>query len=102
MMVSNHLFKMPIVSTLVKAHGHLAVPFKQAGESGGFEIDQEKMKQRMRQLEDHADEGGSVAWFPEGTINKGDPLKLGSFRAGGFKLPLHVDAEIWCMAFVGN
>jgi len=52
-------------------------------------------------LEQHLQQGGNTSWYPEGTINK-NPCILQKFRAGGFVLPLKVDTEIWCMAFVGN
>merc|ERR1712232_167343 len=103
MMGSNHLFKMPFLGTIIKGMGHQAVPFKKSdSESKSFEIDQELMAERLDILEEHAEEGGIVAFFPEGTTNKGDPHIVATFRAGGFKLPTHVDVEIWCMAFVGN
>merc|ERR1719272_2018928 len=60
------------------------------------------MAERMQMLEDHADDGGVVAWFPEGQINRGDPHQVGMFRAGGFVLPALIDVEIWCIASVGN
>merc|ERR1712107_373878 len=103
MMVSNHLFKMPFLGTIIKGMGHQAVPFKKASsDSKSFEIDKELMEERLELLQQHAEEGGFVAFFPEGTTNKNDPHVVATFRAGGFKLPTNVDVEIWCMAFVDN
>jgi len=102
MMVSNHIFKMPFLSSIVKAQGHLSVPFKGVPGGDDFTIDKELMAERLQMLEDHSKAGGMVGWFPEGAMNKGDPLKVGTFRAGGFAIPVHIDTEIWCMASVGN
>jgi len=101
MFVSGHLMKMPILGTLVKVMGHLAVPFKSKGAEGGHEVDKEKMAELQKQLEDHVSEGGIAAWFPEGTMNREDTTKLMTFRAGGFTLAVDIDVEIWCVAMQG-
>lgn len=102
MMVSSHLLKMPVLGTIVAAMGHKAVPFKSGGPSGTFEVDKELMAVRQKELQDHVAAGGLAGWFPEGTINKGDIREVKTFRAGGFTLAVHVDVEIWCVAFQGN
>lgn len=101
MFVGNHLFKMPLLGSIVKAMGHLSVPFK-SGQGGKFEVDKEEMAVRMKQLQDHVEEGNFAAWFPEGQVNLGDVMKLQMFRAGGFTIPVNVDVELWCLAAVGN
>jgi 1-acyl-sn-glycerol-3-phosphate acyltransferase len=98
MMVANHLFKMPVLAQILRAMGHLAVPFK----NNTFKVDPEAVQKVQDQLEAHAKHGGLVGWFPEGQVNRKNPLKVDTFRKGGFKLPAHLDAEIWCLVFVGN
>jgi len=102
MLVSPHLAKMPFIGPLVLAMGHVQVPFKASGTEGGFEVDKELMAVRQREMEEHVAAGGIAGWFPEGTINKGDPREVGLFRAGGFLIPVHLDVEVWCAAFQGN
>mmetsp|Transcript_89774 Transcript_89774/g.253166 ORF Transcript_89774/g.253166 Transcript_89774/m.253166 type:complete len:296 (-) Transcript_89774:201-1088(-) len=102
MMVGNHILNMPFLGQIVRAMGHLSVPFKQSGATGSFEVDKELMAESLRDLERHANDGGIVAWYPEGTINKQDPRTVGMFRAGGFVIPVNLDSEIWCIASVGN
>jgi len=102
MLVSAHLLKMPFLGTIVQAMGHQAVPFKSGGVDGGFEIDKELMAVRQRELEEHVAQGGMAGWYPEGTMNRGDGREVGTFRAGGFALAVHLDLEVWCVAFQGN
>lgn len=102
MMVSSHLLNMPIIGTIATAMGHKAVPFKATGADGTFELDKELMAKRQQELELHVASGGLAGWFPEGTMNRGDVREISTFRAGGFTLAVHVDVEIWCVAFHGN
>jgi len=102
MLVSNHLLKMPGLGTIVRAMGHLAVPFKANSSTGGHELDKEKMAEQMKIITEHVSSGKIAAWFPEGTMNSGNPHELMTFRAGGFRVPIDTDAEVWCFAYVGN
>lgn len=103
MFVSSHLLKMPILGTLNRAMGHLAVPFVASDATeGGFELDAELMAMRQQELEEHVAGGGLGGWYPEGRMNPGDTREVGMFRAGGFTLPARVDSTIWCVAFRGN
>lgn len=102
MLVSSHLFHMPVIGTIAKAMGHKAVPFKATGADGSFELDKEVMAKRQQEMELHVASGGLAGWFPEGTMNRGDVREISTFRAGGFAIPVHVDVEIWCIAFQGN
>jgi 1-acyl-sn-glycerol-3-phosphate acyltransferase len=102
MFVSSHLLKIPLLSTIVKAMGHLVVPFKSAAE-GKFEVDKDLMAERQAMLETHVKAGGIAGWFPEGAMNPGEnALEVAQFRAGGFSLAVNVDVPIWCVALVGN
>jgi len=102
MFVSEHLLKMPILSTIVQAMGHIAVPFKPGAGHNDFELDRELMAIRQLELEEHVRSGGYAGWFPEGRMNPGDSTEVGLFRAGGFALACHVDVEVWTIAFFGN
>mmetsp|Transcript_2175 Transcript_2175/g.4842 ORF Transcript_2175/g.4842 Transcript_2175/m.4842 type:complete len:325 (-) Transcript_2175:104-1078(-) len=101
MFVSSHLLKMPFIGTITQAMGHMAVPFKTT-ESGRFDVDKEKMVERMRALEEHIAAGGCAGWYPEGTMNRKDIQEVQMFRAGGFGLATHLDVEVWCVSFQGN
>mmetsp|Transcript_80607 Transcript_80607/g.152213 ORF Transcript_80607/g.152213 Transcript_80607/m.152213 type:complete len:409 (-) Transcript_80607:60-1286(-) len=103
MLISAHVFKMPVVGTIAGAMGHLSIPFKAASEdSKDMSVDKEAVEQRMKVLTEHLASGGNAAWFPEGTINRGDTQQVQTFRAGGFAPVIQLDAEVWCLAQVGN
>lgn len=102
MFVSGHLTKMPVLGPLCEVMGHLAVPFKAKSADGSHEVDKEKMSELQHQLEEHVSSGGIAAWFPEGTMNRGNVQQLQTFRAGGFTLAVNVDVEIWCAALQGQ
>lgn len=102
MFVSSHLFKMPVLRTIVEAMGHLAVPFKADGAGGGMELDKDLMAIRQAELAEHIRNGGIGGWYPEGIMNKGPCTQVGQFRAGGFAIAAIEDVEIWCVAFCGN
>jgi len=101
MFVSGHVFKMPVFGRLTTGMGHLAVPFK-SNSTGAFELDKELLAQRQELMEEFLHEGGIPAWFPEGTVNRVNPYELATFRAGGFKLAVENDVEIWCIVHCGN
>merc|ERR550525_2283768 len=103
MFAGSHLLKMPIIGSLIQAMGHMTVPFKAcSADSKDFAIDKDEMAKQMKKLEYHIQSGCLGAWFPEGTQNRADPMKVQIFRAGGFAICTNVDCEIWCMAFGGN
>jgi len=101
MMVSSHLFKMPILGFLVRTMDHLCIPFTSRG-ADDFSVDTEAAEKTMQQLEDWVKAGHIGGWFPEGRMNPGDPAHLSTFRAGGFGLASRNDVEIWLGVFVGN
>lgn len=101
MMVSSHLFKMPILGFLVRAMGHLCIPFTSMG-ADDFTVDKDAAEATMQRLEDWVKAGYIGGWFPEGRMNPGDPAQLSTFRAGGFGLASRNDVEVWLGVFVGN
>lgn len=102
MFVSAHLLKIPALGTIVLGMGHLVVPFKASGSADSMELDKDLMALHQQELEDHVRAGGIGAWFPEGRMNPGEGREVLGFRAGGFVLAARVDAEVWCVASVGN
>lgn len=102
MFVSAHLTKIPFLRTIVRAMGHIVVPFKAGVDANSFELDKELMVKRQQELEEHVRGGGVAGWFPEGRLNPGDTTVVGLFRAGGFALATHQDVEVWCVACLGN
>lgn len=102
MFVANNLLKMPLLGTIVRAMGHLPVPFKST-EEGKFELDKELMAERQQDLETHLKNGHIGGWFPEGTMapTKRPNEEVGMFRAGGFTVAVNADCEVWCCTFHG-
>mmetsp|Transcript_88118 Transcript_88118/g.189166 ORF Transcript_88118/g.189166 Transcript_88118/m.189166 type:complete len:309 (-) Transcript_88118:62-988(-) len=103
MIVSSHVFDMPLIGRICSTMQHLAVPFKDtSATSTNFEVDKEALVVVMENYEAHLKAGKACAWFPEGQVNKGDCSKLQTFRAGGMGIAVRSDVEIWSMAFVGH
>lgn len=101
MMVSDHVFKMPLIGRIAQAMGHVSVPFKEP-EGESFALDKDVMDQKLREMDHHIASGGFGGWFPEGMLNPGSGHQMGVFRAGGFNVAVKNDVEVWCMASVGN
>lgn len=109
-LASAHLFAMPILGGIGQAAGHYAIPFKShetkkaAGEGGGsvadFSVDKDAVAVVMDQFTDWVRQGNIGCWFPEGRLNP-VPSKLQTFRAGGFKIALEVDCEVWATVAAG-
>jgi 1-acyl-sn-glycerol-3-phosphate acyltransferase len=117
MMASEHLFKMPVVGTLVAGPGHLKIPFKNhetktaepeagnaaalsKGSKADFSVDKEAVAKVMQNFEAFVGAGNIGAWFPEGRLNP-HPKELQQFRAGGFALATRLDCSIHCCVFAG-
>lgn len=101
MMVSQHLKKMPFLGTIVTAMQHFSVPFK-SDVDGVFEVDKEAMGPVLEKYEQWMLDGNIASWYPEGALNKENPIQLQTFRAGGFGMVTRNDASIWAGVFVGN
>ena len=109
-LVSPHLFKIPMLGTIMRSVGHISVPFREAGASGSFGLDEAKRSTMLEQVEAHLGGGGWICMYPEGTIHRGDghgegsshTLRLQTFRAGGMAFLLDADMEVWGWATRGN
>lgn len=113
-LASAHLFKMPILGGLSEGAGHFAVPFKSqatekteavegdapTGSVADFSVDKDKVAKVMDAFEDWVKTGHVGAWFPEGRLNP-NPQQMQTFRAGGFKIAVNVDCEVWCAVYAG-
>lgn len=100
-LVSNHVFKLPLLGTIMKCMGLPEVPFT-GSDLNDLRVDSDGMEQSMAFLEEHVQRGGVAAWFPEANRNRGSPRQLQQFRAGAFKIPVKYDVEVWCVAMVGQ
>lgn len=102
-LVANHIFNIPILSTILKALALPEVPFKaKSGDDiSNMAVDKEVMDERLSEFQKHVAQGGIGAWFPEGYRNRDDPHVLQAFRAGAFRIGVSLDCEVWCMAIVG-
>jgi len=98
--MSNHLFKLPVLSTICKSVGHFPVHFT-SSESGKFKVDAEKMEAVEKSVDAHLKDGGWLCFFPEGQMNK-EPDKILPFRFGGMKRALEFDAALVMLVFRGN
>lgn len=109
-LMSSHVAEIPITGGIVTGCGHFAIPFKSQetkaaenaaeGSIADFSVDKDAVQRVMGQFEEWVRTGHIGFWFPEGRLNP-NPLKLQTFRAGGFKVAVDIDAEIWCVCAGG-
>eukprot|EP00747_Dinoflagellata_sp_TGD_P168188 gnl/TRDRNA2_/TRDRNA2_193988_c0_seq1.p1 gnl/TRDRNA2_/TRDRNA2_193988_c0~~gnl/TRDRNA2_/TRDRNA2_193988_c0_seq1.p1 ORF type:complete len:321 (-),score=48.40 gnl/TRDRNA2_/TRDRNA2_193988_c0_seq1:14-976(-) len=98
-----HLLKVPVLGTLLRASGHVCVPFTSKDTMGDdFSVDKDLLAERMHDFEACVAAGSIGCWYPEGRTNPGDATQVQLFRAGGFGVAVHQDVEIWCIVWVGN
>lgn len=79
------LFQLPVLGTLLTNCGHFPVHFLRS-EVGHFSVDKQKQAKVIEDIKQHISTGGHLAFFPEGQINRSNPLILQSFRHGLFKI----------------
>lgn len=98
--MADHLFKLPVLSTICKSVGHFPVHFSSA-EDGVFKVDAKKMEEVEKRVDKHLATGGWLCFFPEGQMNK-TPDTILPFRFGGMKKALAFDARIVHLVWRGN
>ncbi len=98
--MSNHLFGLPILSTICRACDHFPVHFKGKGDTD-FSVDKAKIAETQKLVDAHIERGGLLCFFPEGAMNK-DPSKVMPVRYGGMKKALQYDAKLWTFITCGN
>lgn len=79
------LLEAPFLGDILRYGGHFPVHFMHS-DVGKFSVDREKQAVVLEDIKEHLSNGGHLAFFPEGQINRDDPLKLQTFRQGLFKL----------------
>ena len=84
------LLQAPFLGDLLRYGGHFPVHYKES-EVGKFSVDKEKQAKVLEDIKQHLSNGGHLAYFPEGQINRGNTLKLQTFRQGTFKLLAELD-----------
>ena len=80
---------------------NIPVYFKESGTEGGFHTDPDRAHETEAILDENLGDGCILTYYPEGKMNK-TPRQLLSFRYGGFKKLVEVDAEVWCAVHAGN
>lgn len=93
-----HLFKLPVLATICRVIGHFPVYFAKS-EYGKFTVEKDKMEEVQKKVDAHLLQGGQLAFFPEGQMNK-TPDELSAFRYGAFKKALEFDARLWAFTTV--
>lgn len=101
MLMMAQVAKMPLIGVICTACGHIPLPFKSSA-GDNFELDKGETDKKMAELDAHVKAGGAAGWFPEGRIKTGNMHEIGAFRAGGFKLTVDNDMEVWAIVNVGN
>jgi len=99
-LVKASLRKLPVFGPVFDRCGHFPVYFKGEGE-GDFSVDQAKQAEVTERLNEHLKNGGRIAFFPEGIVNK-DVATLKPFRRGSFKTITENQLQLYYMVIVGN
>lgn len=94
------LAQIPCVGYAFGNTGHFPVYFK-SDNDGNFHVDAEKQAPVTKMMEKHVENGGCLALFPEGAINK-NPDTLMPFRFGTFATIKQFRLPIYYTVFVGN
>merc|ERR1719161_685795 len=92
--------KIPGFRFISRGCRNIPVYFKQGDAAGGFQTDPDRASETEAILDENIAGGCIISYFPEGKTNK-TPRQLLSFRYGGFKKLVEVDAEVWCALTAG-
>ncbi|KAL3919151.1 MAG: hypothetical protein SGPRY_005735 [Prymnesium sp.] len=105
-LASSHLFKIPLLGTVIRSVGHIPVFFKDHKLEQDFSTDQSKKALMLASIERHVKHGGYLCMYPEGQIHRGhgspNTRTLQPFRVGGLKIALEYDMELWAWVSKGN
>lgn len=99
-LMKEKLGKIPIMGYAFTHTGHFLVHFK-SDDEGNFHVDPEKQAVQNQLVEAHLATGGSLAFFPEGAVNKHPPTLL-PFRFGSFATIVRYRLPVFYMVTVGN
>lgn len=100
-LAKSSLFELPLFGHILKACGHFPVHYMKESKTDNFSVDKEAQKQVMEHVEDYVQDGGILAVFPEGQINRKDPHVLQPFRHGSLALAGKYDMQVWGFIHVG-
>lgn len=92
-LMSKRFMRMPILSRLAKAIGHMPVPFHSSNR-GDHKVDKDEMEGVLKEIDRHVEKGGHLCIFPEGDLNR-QWWTLQQFRAGGMEICIRHDMELW-------
>ena len=99
-LMKDSLRRIPVFGPVFDRLGHFPVYFKSDAE-GNFTLDKERQQPVTDEMNRHLRDGGRLAMFPEGAVNK-DPRSLQPFRYGIFqtcidhKLPIYYCLLVGC------
>jgi 1-acyl-sn-glycerol-3-phosphate acyltransferase len=97
-MVKAVLLDAPLFGSICADVGHFPVFYKRPGE---FPVHKELQAVVTERVDEFLGAGGGLFLFPEGTLNRADARRLGSFRRGGFTAPMKYRRAIWGCLNVG-
>jgi 1-acyl-sn-glycerol-3-phosphate acyltransferase len=79
------LFDVPFLGDITRYCGHFPVYFTNAS-LNNFSIDKQKQHEVTKNIKSHLNNGGHLAFFPEGQLNRADTKQLQPFRHGSFQI----------------
>ncbi|CCW67297.1 unnamed protein product [Phytomonas sp. Hart1] len=94
------LWKLPLFGYVIKACGHFPVYFTEEN-SSSFKVDKEKQVEVAARVEEFLNEDGSLAFFPEGALNR-TPEVLKELRLGSFNTIIAHKLPIYYIITYGN
>lgn len=99
-LMKDSLRSIPIFGGVFDRVGHFPVYFK-SNEDGDFEVDKRRQAEVQRRVDLHIREGGNIAIFPEGAVNR-HAEQLQAFRFGTFATVVKHSMPLYYMVAVGN
>ncbi len=99
-LMKSSLRKIPIFGGVFDRVGHFPVYFK-SGADGDFAVDKDRQSEVTERVSRHLVDGGRVAIFPEGAVNK-TPRRLQMFRFGTFATIFQHKLPTFAFIAVGN
>ncbi|KAG5487539.1 hypothetical protein LSCM1_07496 [Leishmania martiniquensis] len=94
------LRRIPIFGGVFNRVGHFPVYFTSDAD-GNFQVDKEKQAVVQERVNAHLRRGGSLVFFPEGTVNR-TPETLKAFRFGTFATIMEHRLPVYYMVAVGG
>ena len=99
-LMKDSLRRLPIFGSVFDRVGHFPVYFK-SEEDGSFGVDAERQAPVNEEVHRHLEDGGRIALFPEGQVNK-NVTTLMPFRNGTFSTVIRNKLPVFYVIMVGN